>query len=102
MKKNNIQEIAMVLIMTVFVCAGYKCFYNNAFSGREARGAHIWLSASTVKFVNNWLKEGPIKLKFIMYEYPDSIEFNSLAERSAYISYPPGAIIPPYILAKLL
>jgi hypothetical protein len=104
MKKNNIniQEIAIVWIVFVFVCAGYGRFYNNAFSGYDARGNHIWLSASTVKFVNNWLKEGPLRLKFIMYEYPDSIEFKSLVERMAYISYPPGTIIPPYILAKLL
>jgi len=102
MKENKKKEYAAVLVMLFVVCYGYRVFYNNAFTGYEARGSHIWLSASTVKFVNNWLKEGPLKLNFIMYERPDSIEFNSTAERGAYISYPPGAIIPPYILAKLL
>jgi hypothetical protein len=102
MRKNSVKELAVVAIMLVLVCFGYTIFYNNAFTGHEAQGAHIWLSASTVKFVNNWLKEGPLNLRFIMYEFPDSIEFNSIAERGAYISYPPGAIIPPYILAKLL
>jgi len=102
MKKNKIKECVTVLVMLFLVCFGYAMFYNKAFSGYEAQGTYIWLSASTVKFVNNWLKEGPLKLNFIMYEYPDSIEFNSTVERGAYISYPPGAIIPPYILAKLL
>jgi len=102
MKKNKLNEIAAVFVMLVLVCFGYTIFYNNAFSGYETQGTNIWLSAATVKFVNNWLKEGPIKLNFIMYEYPDSIEFNSLDERDPYISYPPGSIVPPYILAKLL
>jgi hypothetical protein len=102
MKKNNTYEILTVLIMTVLVYTGYKYFCNTAFTGHEARGTHIWLSASTVKFVNNWLKEGPFNLHFLMLEYPDSIEFNNLSEREVYISYPPGAVIPPYILAKLL
>ncbi|MDR2596422.1 MAG: hypothetical protein LBC76_03780 [Treponema sp.] len=102
MKESKIKECAVVIIMLILVCFGYSLFYNNAFSGYEAQGKYIHLSASTVKFVNNWLKEGPLKLNFIMYEYPDSIEFNRTAERNAYISYPPGAIIPPYILAKFL
>jgi hypothetical protein len=102
MKKNNVKEAAAVLLMAVLVCAEYTRLYNDAFTGHDARGAHIWLSASTVKFVNNWLKEGPLNLNFIMYECPDSIEFNNITERSAYISYPPGAVIPPYLLAKLL
>jgi len=102
MKENKIKECLAVLVMLLLVCCGYSVFYNNAFSGYEAQGTHIWLSASTVKFVNNWLKEGALKLNFIMYEYPDSIEFNNTAERGAYISYPPGTIFPPYILAKLL
>ncbi|MDR2552394.1 MAG: hypothetical protein LBD31_04405 [Treponema sp.] len=102
MKSDKIQEIAAVAAMLIFVCLGYMLFSGTAFTGTEAQGTHIWLSASTVKFVNNWLKEGPLNLRFIMYEYPRSIEFTDLAERGAYISYPPGAVLPPYILAKLL
>jgi len=102
MKGNRIKEAGGCLAMLILVCFGYAQFYNKAFSGYEAQGANIWLSASTVKFVNNWLKEGPLNLKFIMYELPDSVEFKNLAEREAYISYPPGSIVPPYILARLL
>jgi hypothetical protein len=95
-EENSIKELAIISIMLISVCFGYFCFYNNVFTGHEAQDTHIWLSASTVKFVNNWLQEWPLKLHFIMYEYPDSIEFNSLAERGAYISYPPGAMVPIY------
>jgi hypothetical protein len=101
-KKNSVKEIAVIVIMLIVIFSGYALFYNSAFSGYDAKGAHIWLSAGTVVFVNNWLKEGALNLKFINYSYPDSIEFNNLAERKAYVSYPPGALLPPYILAKLL
>jgi hypothetical protein len=88
--------------MVFFVFAGYTLFYNKAFSGYEARGAHIWLSGATVKFVNNWLAEGPVNLRFLMLEYPRSIELPGLTQRGAYISYPPGAMLPVYLAAKLL
>ena len=102
MKENKIKEAGGCLVMLLLVCFGYAQFYNKAFSGYEAQGKLNWLSASTVIFVNNWLKEGPWNLKFIMYSLPDSAEFKSLPERGAYISYPPGAMIPPYMLARLL
>jgi hypothetical protein len=88
--------------MFILVFMLYGMSYNMAFSGYEPQGKHIWLSGSTVKFVNNWLKEGPLNLHFMMLESPDSVEFNSIYEREPYISYPPGAIVPPYLLAKIL
>ena len=101
MTKNKKKYIA-ILFMLILVSWGYHLFYNDAFTGYEAQGYHIYLSASTVKFVNNWLREGPVNLNFTMYEHPDSVEFNSINERFAYISYPSGAVIPPYVLARLL
>lgn len=66
------------------------------------KGTHIWLSASTIKFTNNWLKDDPFKTDFIMLELPNSIETNQVNTREPYISYPPGCIIPPYLFAKLM
>ena len=103
MKNKLLKSHAIkILLMLFFVVIGYNQFHDKAFTGSEAQGTHIWLSASTVKFVNNWLKEGALNLNFIMYEYPDSIEFNNIHEREAYISYPPGTIIPVYLTARLL
>jgi len=107
MKRNlfeskGVRKTAFTLCLAVLVLAGYSVFYNTAFSGYEPQGIHIWLSGSTVKFVNNWLKEGPLNLRFLMLEYPASIEFEGLTDRLPYISYPPGTILPPYLLAKLL
>lgn len=66
-----------------------------------SNGHHQWLSGSTIKFANNWYAEGPVALKFGLIENPKSIEFQSLLSRQPYASYPPGAIFPIYILAKI-
>jgi hypothetical protein len=94
--------IKVYAAMFVMVLVGYSIFHNRAFSGNEFRGTLIWLSASTVKFVNSWLKENPFNLRFLMMEWPASIEFNDINARIPYISYPPGAILPPYLLAKIM
>lgn len=65
-------------------------------------GRHCWLSGSTIKFVNNWLIETPQKLHFVNINLPDSIEFNGLAEREPYISYPSGCTFFVYVFAKML
>jgi len=41
-------------------------------------------------------------LNFFMLERPESIEFPTIFDRSPYISYPPGTIVPPYLMAKVL
>lgn len=64
-------------------------------------GTHSWLSGSTIKFVNNWLKEGAINLKFTNYEDPASIEFETLEEREPYLSYPSGETFFVYAAAKV-
>ena len=64
-------------------------------------GDNQWLTASTIKFVNNWLKDGIINDKFIMYEDFKSIEFEN-DSREIYNSYPPGCIIPVFIFAKII
>lgn len=60
------------------------------------------MSASTIKFVNQWLKEGAWNLRFTSYEYFDSIEFHTLGERCPYISYPPGTTFLIWFMAKLM
>jgi len=65
-------------------------------------GLHSWLSGSTIKFVNMWLKEGPEALHFTCFENFPSIEYPSLADRQAYVSYPTGSIFFVYSIAKIL
>lgn len=61
---------------------------------------HQWPAASTLVFVNNWLRESPVNLHFALFQAPASVETPTLAQRSFYGSYPPGAILPVYLLFK--
>ena len=65
-------------------------------------GTHSWLSGSTIKFVNYWLDEGAVNLKFTNYESPASIEFNELEDRTPYLSYPSGETFFVYMAARIL
>lgn len=62
--------------------------------------AHTWLTASTVKFVENWIEDGAVNLGFRMYELPDSIDSHDLDHRDLYVSYPVGCIIPIWAATK--
>ena len=63
---------------------------------------HSWLSASTIKFTNNWLKDGVFADKFSMLEKPFSIESQTIESRRAYVSYPIGTIMVTYGVAKMV
>jgi len=60
-----------------------------------------WLTAGTCVCARNWYAEGPWNLRFVMYWEPGSVESN-LESRTPYTSFPPGAIVPVYLLAKIL
>ncbi|MCD6310069.1 MAG: hypothetical protein J7M18_05105 [Candidatus Eremiobacteraeota bacterium] len=63
---------------------------------------HQWHTSSTVIMTRNWYREGIIKLKFVQVEDPASVEFPALEKRKLYLSYPPGAVLPVYLLAKII
>lgn len=70
-----------------------------------------WLTASTVKFLTHWYREGAFHLHFAMLENYPSIEFgrpspisfdrDALMARDVYFSYPPGCLLIPYALSSL-
>lgn len=62
---------------------------------------HQWLTMSTKTFTDSWLAEGAMGHGFALLEHPPSIEFADLQARRPYVSYPPGAIVWPYVLARL-
>lgn len=62
---------------------------------------HDWLTASTLIFSDNWYREGAWNLRFGMYNNPASPENTTRLSRSPYLSYPPGAVIPIYIISVL-
>ncbi len=59
-----------------------------------------WTTAGSAVTAANWHREGAWRLRFVMYWAPDSIELDALGPREPYISFPPGSIIPIYLLAK--
>ena len=63
---------------------------------------HRDVTAFHLGFVNNWLKEGAFHLNFGLYMHPASVEMPTLDKRNFYASYPPGLIIPIYLLFKTL
>lgn len=59
------------------------------------------LTAHSVCVTRNWLKEGAFHLKFMHFLNPDSVEFDTLASRNPYVSYPPGTFIPVFLFVKI-
>ena len=99
--KNKIVNIINICIISISILVLLLIFNNkNAINLNHYDGDNQWLSASTIKFVNNWLYDGILNDKFIMYEDYKSIEFENNS-REVYNSYPPGCIIPVYLFAKI-
>jgi hypothetical protein len=62
---------------------------------------HQWVTGSALKFTHNWYAEDPVSLKFAMLELPKSVESPTIAERDTYMSYPPGLVVPIYVLSEV-
>lgn len=69
--------------------------------GQLADDHHQLITAEVVKFSTNWYAEDPLKLKFALLELPKSVESTTIQDRMPYVSYPPGAILPIYAIAKV-
>lgn len=62
----------------------------------------FWATSQTLLFARHWFREGPFALRFGMFWNPASVEYPTAASRSLYISYPPGAVVPLYLMACIL
>ena len=98
-KKSLVNFLFIAILLTFAFLVSFKTVFKIDYSNNQ--GTHSWLSASTLKFVNNWLEENPQNLHFVNFESPNSIEFNDLEERGPYISYPSGSTLFVYIFARL-
>lgn len=101
-KKMGKISPAIIFSFFLLIIFFYTVWLRNDFFGIVSDWHHQFLSSSTLQFALNWYREGILNLKFGMFEFPASIEFPTLADRSLYISYPPGTVIPFYFLCKLL
>ncbi|MCL4374644.1 hypothetical protein M1523_02155 [Patescibacteria group bacterium] len=88
-----------IVIVCVFI---YTVSIRQPWFGQLISGDQHNLTGSTLKFARIWYQEKPWNVAFGMIEQPRSVENGSLQQREPYISYPPGAVIPIYLLAVLL
>ena len=94
--------ISVILLITVcFSIFHYTVEIREPWFGELSAEHAQWLTGSTVKFATNWYQEGPLNLKFAMLENPKSVEFQNISSRAPYTSYPPGTIIPIYLISEL-
>ena len=101
MRLNNTRALIIIFVVTCGLFA-HSVEQRAPWFGVIDTGVHEWLTGSTVKFAKNWYREGPIELKFQMLEEPSGVEFPTLEDRGAYLSYAPGSVLPVYLLAKLI
>lgn len=100
-EKKSVSSIFVLFTsLTLFFLISFGIMFKPNYTNNS--GTHCWLSGSTIKFVNNWLDESPLKLHFVNYESPNSIEFNNLEERGPYVSYPTGETFFVYSAARII
>ncbi|MCF8339964.1 MAG: hypothetical protein K9I82_03230 [Chitinophagaceae bacterium] len=95
------KSIWLNLIIIIIICTAFIHtinIRNNSF-GKISPDSFTFLTGSTTVFTNNWINQNPFHINFALYEKPFSVE--SVKNQSLYISYPPGSIVPIYILCKV-
>ena len=97
-KQLQVFLLGLVIIVATFT---YTVHIRQAWFGSLAEPSHEWLTASTVKFATNWYREGALNLNFVMYEDIKSIE-NLEKDRELYPSYPPGTVVPIFLISKIM
>jgi len=102
-KKKHIDRIAIILLilltLSIFI---YTVLIRSSWFGVLSPGHHQWLTGHAILHTKNWYNEGALKLRFGFFENPNSVEFPTLESRVFYFSYPPGALIPIYLISKLI
>jgi len=67
-------------------------------TGAKSTASNITLPLVSAKI---WDREGYFHLRGVMFNNPDSIEFSDLAARQPIVSYPPGMLLPVYLISQL-
>src|SRR5215470_5245864 len=84
--------VAQVFAVGVFIAvAALSVVQRWPYLGKMGEIHQQWLMGSTVKFVDNWREDGIFADRFLMLEYPRSIETPTVSTRQPYPSYLPGA-----------
>ncbi|MHB9111835.1 MAG: hypothetical protein ACYC4D_04305 [Thermoleophilia bacterium] len=101
-KEKYVKFLVVIgLIMIATTIFSYTISERKPWFGVYSGENHDWLTASTLIFSDNWYREGAWNLRFGMYNNPASPENTTQLSRSPYLSYPPGAVIPVYMISML-
>lgn len=100
-KKRLAFLVAIALISATLAAFGVSVWQRASHFGLTGGDMAGAFTAGSTLMARHWDREGAWKLRFVMYWEPDSIEYPSLASRTPYISYPPGCILPLYVLGKI-
>lgn len=100
MRPNS--EKALWLILAVVMALVFALSVGVRQAGRleEKRFPQTWLNCGSLTFARNWHQEGAAALGFRLVYFPRSVETPEVKDRTVYVSYPPGAIIPVWLAAK--
>lgn len=103
LRTRRAADITAVLLLVALASGifSYTVGIRSLWFGVLSDGHHQWLTGSALKFSKNWYRDGAVKLDFLMLERPRSIETPTIHSRHPYLSYPPGTVIPIYLLARL-
>jgi|GEM_PF-4566535 len=93
-------EFLLTLVILI-ATAIYAYNIRAGYIGTLSNGRHQWLSASTLKFTENWREYGFWNEHGLMLEYPKTIERPTIEERRPYLSYLPGAPLEIFLLMQL-
>ena len=99
--KSDLVAIVL-LVAAVSGLFAYSVEMRRPWFGTNPLCLETWLNTGTMLWAKHWLHEGPFHLWFGYFWDPNSIEFPTLESRTIYMSYPPGAVLPIYLLCKVL
>jgi hypothetical protein len=64
--------------------------------------SHDWLTAQTLIHATNWYDEGPAAVWFGTFWRAKTVESPTLPTRGFYCSFPPGYVVPIYVISRVL
>jgi hypothetical protein len=97
-KKNIINILAISVCVILFSIIPLKILFPVDFHSVD--GYHEDLTVFSQIVVNNWLADGLVHDKFMIYGDFESVEFENNHNRCTYLSYPPGSFVPLYWMAR--
>jgi hypothetical protein len=90
---------SLVVVGSVFIVT---LFWRLQLASQVTGDRAEMVTAQIYAWLQNWVHEGPLSIDFTMPYLPLSIESFDLRHREElYRSYPPGVLIPPYLLFLL-